>query len=295
MLNLNQESLKRLQEKSYIWQESVDIVLGVISANIVSMFMLLGTVIIALVPAIFTGYAVYSITLDVWGFGLSFFTGLAFAIGLEAVGMTTSNVALHLYRSWRRGVGMVEEFIIAASLMLVYVVIVCLVVVFVESLEPTLKAIGVASPFLAVILYIARGLYLDHKQEESQSRIEAKEYQLQQEKISVLKIEQDQALKILELEQKQELKLLRLKQSVSKNLPELSAPLPELSAPLPEWLDEQPESKAHFLELVQAGKIRLNSGLTGKKMLQHIEIVKTDKTGRNWLASARNMNGHTPT
>ena len=73
---MKNNNLKSLQAKLLIWQESVDAVLGVVSSNIVSMAMLIGTMTIALTPAIFTGYAVYSLTVALWGHNLSLVTGI---------------------------------------------------------------------------------------------------------------------------------------------------------------------------------------------------------------------------
>lgn len=212
---LNQEWLKKLQNQTYVWQESVDIVLGVISSNIVSLFMLIGTVTIAIVPAIFTGFAVYSLTVDIWGYWLSFTAGVVFAFGLEAVGMTTSNVALHLYRSWRGGKGLLEEFVIASILMLVYVITVVLVILFVEELPLTLKAIGISSPFLAVILYVARGLYLDHKMAETKERIESEDLREEKRERRIqtgdARLAHTQRMERLKLEQSHEVRLIEAK------------------------------------------------------------------------------------
>lgn len=291
---IDHQRLQTYKEGLLIEQDIVDSTLGTISQNIVSLAMLLGTLTVAAVPALFTGYSIYALTAEVWGETMAQGAGWVFAIGLEAVGMVTSNVALKLYRAWREGQVILEEFLVTIALMIVYVVAVVLIIAFVENLPLTLQAVGIGSPFLAVVLYIARGLYLDHMSREIGRRmIENQQRDVEREQASEER-QHRREMERLRIEQGHQRKLeqIRLEAERGRNLPETFRQEKEAPASLPGWLPVLPDNLKDFRQLIEAGDLILPPGLTGSDLQKYIPAVGTDRTGRNWLEAVNYRNGH---
>jgi hypothetical protein len=294
MTKLNHFNEKTKNYKGFLLleQDIVDSTLATLSSNLVSLAMLLGTLTVAAVPALFTGYSIYSLTLSTWGEWMAVSAGWVFGIGLETVGMVTSNVALKLYRAWREGKVLLEEFLLTLVLMLAYVATVVLVILYVENLPVTLQAVGVGSPFLTVVLYIARGLYLDHANREAVARlVDMTDRQVQQQ-IDQEERQHRREIDRLRLENQHQRKLEKLRlesQPETKTGPEN---LPENSGNLPAWLPEFPRNLNHFRLMVETGQIILPPGLTGADLEKDIPTVGTDRTGRNWLEAVGYRNGN---
>lgn len=286
------ETIKKYKGLLLLEQDVVDSTLATLTSNLVSLAMLLGTLTVAAVPALFTGYSIYSLTLDTWGESMAISAGWVFGIGLETVGMVTSNVALKLYRAWREGKVLFEEFLLTLALMLAYVLTVVLVILYVENLPTTLQAVGIGSPFLTVVLYIARGLYLDHANREAIARLVETTDRQEQQQINQEERHHRQDLDRLKLEyqHQRQLEKLRLESRPErKNGPEN---LPEDSGNLPPWLPEFPANFRHFRQLVETGRLILPPGLTGADLEKNIPAVGTDRTGRNWLEAVGYRNGN---
>jgi hypothetical protein len=58
----------------------------------------------------------------------------------------------------------------------------------------------------------------------------------------------------------------------------------------PEWLPVIPAGKSEFSDLVRKGEIVLPEDLTGADLAQLVPAVGSERTGRNWLADARELN-----
>lgn len=288
-MNTKKQWLENYKEKLLIEQDVVDSTLGMISSNIVSGAMLFGTVTIAAVPALFTGFSIYKLTLPLWQETMALAAAWVFGVGLETVGMVTANVALKLYRAWREGKVILEEFLVTIVLMLVYVVTVAVVIAFVEKeqLPLTLKAIGAGSPFLAVVLYIARGLYLDHSDREAKERLIASAEKSRQAEVEDEERKHRQEMERLKALQAHERKLRKIETEIAGNrtgnLPATTDRTGNLPENLPPWLPCQPDDLREFKALVNEGVIVLPPGLTGSDLQKHIPGVGTDRTGRNWL------------
>lgn len=81
-------------------------------------------------------------------------------------------------------------------------------------------------------------------------------------------------------------------ESKRKHLPEKPETAGKSSGNFPPWLPVEPQSVAHFRQLVADGVIILPPGLTGQS-LTCVDAVKSDRTGRNWLeAVGYNRNGN---
>jgi len=64
--------------------------------------------------------------------------------------------------------------------------------------------------------------------------------------------------------------------------------LPETDRNLPLWLPYVPANLSEFEAGVSAGEIVLPEIISGGDLAEYIPAVKTDRTGRNWLAKVRN-------
>lgn len=288
-----QEKFNRFEEYLFVEQEGLDAIVSTLGTNIISFATLAGTVTMAAVPALFTGTSVYILTRPAWGEQMARIAGWTTAIGVEAVGMVASHVALKLYRSWRDKQTTGLEFVLAICLMVIYILTVAGIVLFVEGLSGTLQAIGVGSPVLATVLYVARGLYLDVRFREVQSRIRARKQQAEDEAAAKRDAELEAELKRLRAQQSHELKMRELELKYQNGNRNSSGIFPANEVELPTWLPEVPDSLRRFKLLVEEGVIILPPGITGEDLAQHIPSVGTDRTGRNWLRAVgyREMNG----
>lgn len=59
----------------------------------------------------------------------------------------------------------------------------------------------------------------------------------------------------------------------------------------PAWLAETPESKGDFVAMVAEGRLVVPPDVTGARLADVVPAVKSNRTGRDWLAAARS-NGH---
>lgn len=268
---------EKYKEALLIEQDLVDVTLGTLSSNIISLAMLLGTLTIAAIPALFTGYSVFILTSSQWSPQMSTFAGWVFGIGLEAVGMVTSNVALKLYRGWREQSVILEEFLITIALMIIYVVATVTVILFVEELPLTLKAVGCGSPFLAVVLYIARGLYLDHVERETRKRLEVKERRIQKRQERIEDRTHQRELEKLRLE-------YEYKAAQSGNFPATN----KKTETLPEWLPKIPASRNEWRQMIKEG-VKVPEYINGSELANLLDV--SNRSGRNYLQDAR-QNGY---
>lgn len=187
-----------------------DNTLDAISAMIVSFLIKLGPYTVALMPALFTSYSIFNVFKSDAGEWLAFIFAITVALGFETVGIVSTHVALDLYNASDNGLVKPVKFYLMAILIPVYTIGVALVVYFSgEAFTDLVRGLGVASPFLTTIVYIAIALAGDiRKAEAKQAVIDTRQQELEQEeKDRQAKLEAEQA----EFDRQKELLELRLK------------------------------------------------------------------------------------
>lgn len=154
-----------------------DIFLYGIQGMILSLLVKLGPFLVAIMPGLFTGYAIYFRFLAEAGYGLALAFAVITALALETVGIVSTHTAISLYNAMTRGIVKPVKFKLMAWLVPVYVGGVSSVVYFSGDVFTDLvRSLGVASPVLTCIVYIAVALARDITQiEEAQEAIEIKE------------------------------------------------------------------------------------------------------------------------
>lgn len=184
-----------------------DIFLYGIQGMILSLLVKLGPFLVAIMPGLFTGYAIYFRFLEEAGYGLALAFAVITALALETVGIVSTHTAISLYNAMTRGIVKPVKFKLMAWLVPVYVGGVSSVVYFSGDVFTDLvRSLGVASPVLTCIVYIAVALARDITQiEEAQEAIEIKEDDSEADKLAY-----DRKIEMLELEQKHEARMARI-------------------------------------------------------------------------------------
>lgn len=156
---------------------SWDIFLYGIQGMILSLLIKLGPFLVAVMPGLFTGYAIYFRFLEEAGHGLALAFAIITALALETVGIVSTHTAINLYNAMSRKIIKPVKFKLMAWLVPVYVGGVSSVVFFSgDAFSDLVRSLGIASPVLTCIVYIAVALARDITQiEEAQEVIETKE------------------------------------------------------------------------------------------------------------------------
>lgn len=290
---LNRHQLETYEEKLFIFRQGADITLVTISALVVSVLLLVGTIVVAAPPAILTGYSITVAAMgdiDPWA---AIAAGISFGLAVEAVGMVSAYVSLKLYQARKlQQENLDVEFVTSLGLILVYVAGVVVSMLMIEGFSTTLKGIGVASPLLAISLYIGRGLYLEHIDREVKIRLEAKESREEARKAREETRAHKRRMEEVAAQLAHEQRLAEIQAGKSAgDLPEGHRQNGNPSGNLPQWLPVVPDNLDEFRTLVDQGDIILPPGLTGSDLQENIPSVRTDRTGRNWLQAVNYRNG----
>lgn len=251
-----------------------DIVLDTIQAIILSLLVKLGPFFVALMPALFTGYAVYATFWPKVGFEVALFFALVVSVAMETVGIVATHTAVDLYNGTESKVIHPVKFWLMTALVPVYAMGVAGVVYFSdEAFEPLVKALGVASPFLTVIVYIAVALARDlAKAQDKQSEVRDEEKEIEAEDRAWQREKER-----LELEQKHAEKLERIRAKtirnnraeIAQNGPQNGAISPPVRVPKREWRD------------VAVEVLRENPKISGAELGRRIGA--SERTGQNIL------------
>lgn len=149
-----------------------DNVLDSIQSLLMSVLVKIGPFFVALMPALFMSYAIFSTFKTEAGKELAFAFAVVVGVAWETVGIVATHTATDLYNAMQRGVVQPVKFWLMVGLVPVYVLGVAGVIGFSQdAFTPLVKGLGVASPFLTAIVYIAVALARDLSnisQEESQ-------------------------------------------------------------------------------------------------------------------------------
>ncbi len=158
-----------------------DDVLDSIQAILMSILVKIGPFFVALCPASFTAYAIYKTFQTEAGHNLALFFAIVVGIAWEAVGIISTHTATDLYNAAQEGKTQPVKFWLMVCLIPVYVIGVAAVVGFSQdAFTPLVKGLGVASPFLTCVVYVAVALARDiHQTESKQEQTEDKQAQIE--------------------------------------------------------------------------------------------------------------------
>lgn len=192
--------------------QNFDNALDAIQFMLMSTITKLGPFTVALMPGLFTAYSVFHTFKDAAGPEFALLIAVVVALALETVGIKATHTAVDLYNAMDDKIIQPVKFWLMLALIPVYVLAVAGLVYFSgDAFTPLVKGLGVASPFLTVIVYIAVALANDLKKieakqasvENKQDTIEADDRQWEREK-ERLELEQKHAERLARIESKRQ-------------------------------------------------------------------------------------------
>lgn len=153
--------------------QQFDNLLDAIQAVLMSFLVKLGPFFVALMPALFTGYSVFYIFQDKAGRPLALFFALVVGLAMETVGIVATHTAIELYNGWQREFIQPVKFWAMIALVPFYVIGVAAVVYYAgDAFSDLVRALGIASPFLTVVVYVAVALARDLSNIEARHNLE---------------------------------------------------------------------------------------------------------------------------
>jgi hypothetical protein len=224
--------------------------LDAIQAILMSCLVKLGPFFVALMPALFTAYSIFHTFRDEAGDYLALFFAGVVGVAIETVGIVATHTAIDLYNAKQQAIIEPVKFQVMAWLVPTYVIGVAAVVGFSEdAFTPLVKSLGIASPFLTCIVYIAVALARDLSRietkqaviDERQATIEDEDRQWQRDK------------ERLELEMKHQERLAKI-QSLTVNQP-VAQPVNQTNQTVQEAV------KNHVFDAVNLSKIERKTQL----------------------------------
>lgn len=151
--------------------QQFDILLDAIQAMLLSFLVKLGPFFVALMPALFTAYAIFHTFASEAGPQLALLFAVTVALAMETVGIVATHTAIDLFNGKEMGTIKPIKFRLMVWLVPVYVVGIASVVGFSrDAFTPLVKGLGIAAPFLTCIVYIAVALARDLSRIEKQGQ-----------------------------------------------------------------------------------------------------------------------------
>jgi hypothetical protein len=184
-----------------------------LQAILLSFLIKLGPFAVALMPALFTAYAIFDTFKSEAGPGLALCFAVVVGLAFETVGIVATHTAIELYNGTEQGVVSWVKTAIMIAMVPVYVIGVAAVVWFSESaFTPLVQALGIASPFLTCIVYIAVALARDLSNiKQTQSKAGVQKVSSEQEE---KRFERELKRERLQIEREVKLRELELKAQV---------------------------------------------------------------------------------
>lgn len=170
--------------KNFSIPQLFDNLLDAVQSMLMSYLTKLGPFFVALMPAMFTASAVYFTSKSGTGPEMALFYAVVVGMAFETIGIVSVHTAVALYNAKEQGIIKPVKFKLMAWLVPIYVIGVAAVVYLSEdAFTPLVKWLGIASPFLTSIVYVAVALARDITRIESaqqmteahQAEIEASE------------------------------------------------------------------------------------------------------------------------
>lgn len=155
----------------------IDDVLDTIQAVLLSVLIKLGPFAVALMPALFSGYAIYHTFAEQAGPKLAILFAVVVALAIETVGIVLAHTSIEMYNGFTAGVVDGVKLGLIVLLIPFYIVGVAGVVIYADgAFTPLVQALGVASPFLTCAVYVAVALARDLQNiKQKMSRVEQTE------------------------------------------------------------------------------------------------------------------------
>ena len=188
-----------------MYSKEFDAILDEIQAIILSLLTKLGPFAVALMPALFTAYAIFHTFKSDAGNALAYAFAIVVGLAMETVGIVATHTSVDLYNGWQSGAIKPVKFWLMVLLVPFYVLAVAGVVFFSgDAFTPLIKSLGIASPFLTCVVYVAVALARDlSKIERSEEQTSKQGLQIELEN---RRHKQALELKQMDLEQARELK-----------------------------------------------------------------------------------------
>lgn len=216
------------------WPQLIDGALDDLQAILLSVLIKLGPFAVALMPALFTAYAIYHTFETEAGPALALCFAVVVGLAFETVGIVATHTAIDLYNGWSEGRIQAFKAALMALLVPVYVLGVAGAVWHSgDAFTPLIKGLGVVSPFLTCIVYVAVALARDlSKAEQKKLAEQGVEQSTKQEERAFereLKRERLQREHELRLKQLEVSAQVQIEQSRVATMPALPEPEPALS------------------------------------------------------------------
>lgn len=210
--------------------QAIDSLLDDTQSILLSLLIKLGPFAVALMPALFTAYAIFHTFEKEAGPMLALCFAVVVGLAFETVGIVATHTAIELYNGTEQGIISPIKTGLMISLVPVYVAGVAAVVWFSgDAFTPLVQALGIASPFLTCIVYIAVALARDLsniKQAQSQAGEQKGEtekrrldHELQLE-VQRMKLNHEQKLRKIELDAEVRKEEVRTLAGVERTKPE---------------------------------------------------------------------------
>jgi low affinity Fe/Cu permease len=261
-----------------------DSFLDAIQAIIMSFLVKLGPFFVALMPALFTAYAIFHTFQGEAGPKLAFFFAVVVGLAMETVGIVATHTAISLYNAQEEGTIQPVKFKLMVWLVPIYVIGVAAVVGFSENaFTPLVKGLGIASPALTCVVYVAVALARDIRRVQAKQDDEnARQDQANQDK---LKWEQEKERLEIELKHKEKLARIEAKTRAQENPQTRSQTTqnghnsPPLRLPRSEWRENAREILAQNPQIsgAELGRLLGASERTGQNIMLEIQTNGTSE------------------
>lgn len=218
-----------------------------IQAILLSFLIKLGPFAVALMPALFTAYAIFHTFKSEAGTELALLFAVVVGLALETVGIIATHISVDLYNGWQSGIIKPLKFWLMVALVPFYVFGVALVIYFSgTAFTPLVRSLGIASPFLTCVVYVAVALARDlSKIEQKEASISQHEWQLELEE---RRHKQALELRQLDLEQTRALRRIDANAQVRIELAKAEATKQIEPAPMPAIFQSVPAQSKFICE-----------------------------------------------
>jgi DNA-binding Lrp family transcriptional regulator len=285
--------------------QTIDRFLDDIQSIVMSFLVKLGPFCVALMPALFTGYSIYFTFRIEAGSNLALFFAIVVGLAMETVGIVATHTALDLYNAVEEGYIKPVKFKLMVLLVPVYILGASAVVLFSENaFTPLVKSLGVASPFLTVIVYVAVALARDirraeAKQDKTESRQDKEkeaERKLRHEK-EVLEIRLKHEENLAKIDAKNARKADDLPAKISENSPQVAKNTPPIRVAKNEWRVRAVETLRHNPEIsgAELGRRLGANARTGQNIINELigkGVIQRGEMGWDVLDLSLTQNGN---
>lgn len=161
--------------------KEIERTLDLIQEILLSLLIKLGPFFVALMPSMFTGYSIYYSFEESAGHRTALTFAFVVAVAVETVEIVITHIAVSLYNGWQERLIQPAKFWVMATMVPIAALTISLTIANSgEAFEPLIRSLGIASPFLTVMVNMAVALSRDLK--GAVSKREREEAEIRQEK-----------------------------------------------------------------------------------------------------------------